>query len=294
MKRLGVIGLSDGNGHPFSFSAILNGYSDEGFANSGWPIIHEYLKKKAPEEFKSIPARVTHAWTQDPNLTEKLCIAANIPNRVSHIEDMLADVDAIILARDDFETHREIAAPILKRGIPVFVDKPLCATHTDLNYFMPYLESGQVVSFSSMRNAVELDAVKASWQQFGKVKLVQGTILNSWEKYGIHMLDAAFGLEVARPVSMQVTNGPIVKSTTIHLADGGIVQLNALGSPSPRCFRISVFGENKIEHLEITDNFGMFKRTLDKFVRILNGEDHLPDARKTIESISLLIEARNK
>ena len=26
--RVGMIGLSEGNGHPFSFSAILNGYDD--------------------------------------------------------------------------------------------------------------------------------------------------------------------------------------------------------------------------------------------------------------------------
>lgn len=144
-----------------------------------------------------------------------------------------------------------------------------------------------------MRNAVELDSIKANWQDFGKVKLIQGTILNSWEKYGIHLLDAAFGLDIASPVSLQVTNGTNTKSATIHLADGAIVQLNALGSPSPRCFRLSVFGENRIEHTEITDNFGMFKRTLDKFVKILNGDDHRPDAVRTMETISLLIEARN-
>ena len=30
--RLGILGLSPGNGHPFSFSAIVNGYDDAAFA----------------------------------------------------------------------------------------------------------------------------------------------------------------------------------------------------------------------------------------------------------------------
>ena len=30
--RLGVLGFSPGNGHPYSFSAIVNGYDDEAFA----------------------------------------------------------------------------------------------------------------------------------------------------------------------------------------------------------------------------------------------------------------------
>ena len=30
--RVGMIGMSEGNGHPFSFSAIINGYDDDGLA----------------------------------------------------------------------------------------------------------------------------------------------------------------------------------------------------------------------------------------------------------------------
>ena len=34
--RVGIVGLSEGNGHPFSFSAIINGFSDVGMAAAGW------------------------------------------------------------------------------------------------------------------------------------------------------------------------------------------------------------------------------------------------------------------
>ncbi len=32
MKSIGIIGVSEGNGHPFSYSSIINGYSPEGLA----------------------------------------------------------------------------------------------------------------------------------------------------------------------------------------------------------------------------------------------------------------------
>ena len=69
--RVGMIGISEGNGHPFSFSAIINGYSDEGLRESGWPVIYEYVRRRDPSEFGIAGLKVTHAWTQDPDTTSK-------------------------------------------------------------------------------------------------------------------------------------------------------------------------------------------------------------------------------
>ena len=55
VTRVGVIGYSAGNGHPFSFSAIINGYSEKDFLCSGWPIINSDLKKREAEEIERSP-----------------------------------------------------------------------------------------------------------------------------------------------------------------------------------------------------------------------------------------------
>jgi len=44
--RLGILGFSEGNGHPFSFGAIVNGYDDAAFARVGWDGIHAYLRAR--------------------------------------------------------------------------------------------------------------------------------------------------------------------------------------------------------------------------------------------------------
>ena len=37
---------------------------------------------------------------------------------------------------------------------------------------------------------------------YGHLKLIRGAIVLSWEKYGVHLLDAIFGITSARPVSV--------------------------------------------------------------------------------------------
>ena len=103
--KLGIIGINEGNGHPFSFSAIINGFDHEGMKNSGWDVIYNYLKIRHASEFGFDNVQVTHAWTQDPEQTKKIAKASKIPNIVVDMNDMLDEVDGVLIARDDYETH---------------------------------------------------------------------------------------------------------------------------------------------------------------------------------------------
>ena len=48
--KLAMIGMVDGNGHPFSWSAIINGrYDQQVMANCGYPTISEYLDAQSPD-----------------------------------------------------------------------------------------------------------------------------------------------------------------------------------------------------------------------------------------------------
>ena len=97
MVKLGMVGLSEGNGHPFSFSAILNGYNEKFFSEVGWPVIFNYLIRRDISEIASYDARVTHVWTQKKQITEKLSKACLISNPVDNLYDMIGEVDALLL-----------------------------------------------------------------------------------------------------------------------------------------------------------------------------------------------------
>ncbi|RAR59094.1 putative dehydrogenase [Onishia taeanensis] len=287
VTRVGMLGMSDGNGHPFSFSAIINGYSDNGMRHSGWPGIYDYVRRRHGSEFGVGDLRVTHAWTQDAEQTAALCRATSIPHAVSSPTDMLGVVEAVIIARDDHASHRPLAMPFLEAGIPVFIDKPLTLDLDELRWFTPYLESGLLMSCSGMRYAKELDAWRAGQIDHGEMRLVRGTIVNDWERYGVHLLDAILPLMPSRPISVSALPAAH-DSLIVVMGDGVPVHIDALGQV-PAMFRVELMSSHHISCFDITDNFSMFRRTLWAFWRqIVDGHPAIP-AVETVDVIRTLI-----
>ena len=290
VTRLGIIGISNGNGHPFSFSSIINGYSDSGLAASGWPGINAYVRRRDPSEFGFDGVQVTHAWTQDQEVTQKLCASSRIPHVVEAPEDMIGNVDGVIIARDDYENHLGIAQPFLKAGLHVFIDKPLSVDIDELRFFRGYLESGKLMSCSGMRYAKELDEPRSSLAAYGEIRLIRGAILNSWEMYGVHLLDAILNVVRSKPVSVVSIDAPHV-SVAVQMDDGVVLQLDALGEFC-KCFRIDIFGTKQITYHEITDNFSMFRRLLWHFAQSIKTGLPVIDSNHTLSVMQLLIAGR--
>lgn len=300
--RTGIIGFSDGNGHPFSFSAIVNGYDDGAFAAAGWPVIHEYLKRQGPERFGIGDARVTCAWTQDPDLTRRLCAACRIDTACASLQEMADQVDAVIIARDDWESHASLAMPFLEHGVAVFVDKPLAFDEHELAAFAPYLRQGRLMSCSGLRYAAELDSLRVPVGQWdtGATRVIVGTVLLGLERYGIHLIEAmaSLGAPFSEPVAvarldvrLDATHDTTHDAFLITLADGTPFILNCLG-PVAKTFHLSVFGERGHRHFDLHDNFSAFRRTLEAFFGMVRtGEPPIaPD--ETLRLMQLIGAAR--
>ena len=291
MKSFGIIGLSEGNGHPFSYGSIINGYSSEGLAASGWPGIYEYVRRRHASEFGLEGWTITHAWTQYPESTKKLCAACRIPNGVGDYREFQGKVDAVIIARDDYQTHCQMAMPFLEAGLPVYVDKPLSVEVSELRAFKPYLESGQLMSCSGMRYSRELDEPRADLAAYGRLKLIRGAIVLSWENYGVHLLEAILAVTPAHPVSVRMSPAEHA-SAVVRLDDGVLIQIDALGECA-RTFHVEFFGTQRTGAFDITDNFSMFRRMLWEFAEsIRTGRSAIPFER-TLEIMRVLIAGRS-
>lgn len=290
MKSIGIIGLSEGNGHPFSYGSIINGYSAEGLAVSGWQGIYEYVRRRHASEFGLAGWAITHAWTQDPESTKRLCAACLIPHGVADYREFLGEVDAVIIARDDHESHFQMSLPFLEAGLPVFVDKPLSLELSELRALKPYLEKGQLMSCSGMRYARELDEPRADLAAYGRLKLIRGAIVLSWEKYGVHLLEAVLAITPAHPVSVRMV--PAEHASAVVLLDDGVLfQIDAMGDCA-RTFHLELFGTQRTGMFDITDNFSMFRRMLWEFVEsIRTGHPAIPSDR-TLEIMRVLIAGR--
>jgi predicted dehydrogenase len=288
--RLGIIGMSEGNGHPFSFSAIVNGYSEPDLAESGWPMIHDYVRSRDPSDFGINGLKVTHAWTQDERVTDRLCRACLIEHPVPEPAAMIGRVDAVIIARDDHECHCDLAMPFLEAGMSVFVDKPLALDAAALRRLLPYLRAGRLMSCSAMRYARELDGAKAGLDGYGELRLVRGAILNSWEKYGVHLLDAVTGVLGRVPQWVLALDAPHM-SVAMGMEGGPLIQLDALGEGA-RVFSLDIFGSKRVSRHEITDNFSMFRRMLGHFATMAAMGRPVIDPGETIGVMRALMAGR--
>ena len=72
--RLAMLGMVPGNGHPYSWSAIFNGYDPQEMANCPYPAIPQYLGKEPKE---SVAYKIAAAAV--PELAEKTLIPIYMP-----------------------------------------------------------------------------------------------------------------------------------------------------------------------------------------------------------------------
>ncbi len=289
MIKLGLIGLSPANGHPYSFSAIINGFDDAGMKASGWDGIYNYLKQADPAEIGFDNAVISHVWTQDPEITRSICRASNIAHAVSAAQDMIGHVDGVILARDDYQAHMDMAKPFLEAGLFVFIDKPLTLDTEELAWFTPYLKSGKLMSCSGLRYATELDVLRGNpAANIGELRAIQCGVINGWEKYGIHMLDAAFGVYPdLQPKSVTRHFGE-AEIFSIEMVGGSYFSIICLGNKAP-VFSLNFLGETGSFHAQISNNFGAFRRTMLKFVeQIETGQPVIPWS-ETLRTLKILI-----
>ena len=287
--KLGVIGINEGNGHPFSFSAIINGFDDEGMKNSGWDVIYDYLKIRDASEFGFENVEVTHAWTQDPEHTKKLAKASRIPNVVESLDDMLDEVDGVLIARDDYESHYPIAQSFLEKGKFVFIDKPLSLEIAELQWFKKYLEEGKLMSCAGARYARELDEIRGNIDSFGEMKLIRGTVVNGMERYGIHMLDGIFsvtGFQVKSVTCIQAKH----TSMMLKNEDNSLIYIDALGT-SPKTLQFDFWSDQNRFHAETNDNFTMFRRLLADFIKMIRTKQPAVDPSLVIDTMKVLIAA---
>ena len=191
--RLAMLGMVPGNGHPYSWSAIFNGFDPAEMAQCPYPIIADYLGKQPKETLRIPGAQVTHIWTDDPQDAVRVARASLIPNVVARPEDVIGHVDAVIIATDRGHEHVARCRPFVEAGLPVFIDKPMVDNEADLKIFMDWVAEGrQILSSSSMRYCKEFLPWRASTHNLGPIRFASITTPKSWEGYGIHALEGIY------------------------------------------------------------------------------------------------------
>lgn len=292
MLRIGVVGMSPGNAHPSSWSAIINGVFDsERIAAMGYPAVADYLEANRPT--LGLPgATVTHVLSQSRDVSEMIAATAGIENVAADAAEMIANVDAVLLCRDDPENHAAMAKPFIEAGLPLFIDKPLCGTKQDLDYFSAEVAKGKfIMSCSSMRYASEGMAVKSGLKALGKVELVTGVGKKDWLKYGIHMLEGIVSvLNDPKPVSVR-NIGSRDRNSVQVVYEGDIQVMLHLFSDIVPTLQLSFFGQEGWRTVEIKNSYAMFRDNIIEFIRSVHEGKPRLDFEKTKRIINVMIAA---
>lgn len=270
--KLGVIGLSEGNGHPYSWSAIFNGYNPEAMEQCGFPVIPRYLEQQVWPNCQISNAEVVAIWTQDPAVSAKIATAAKIPHIVSAPEQMIGKVDAILLARDDAENHLEHAKPFLDAGLPIYIDKPIALSVESLNELYT-LERypGQIFTCSALRYSKELSIFGDEINKLGSIRQIVAFTPKSWNKYAVHIIEPVLKMvsDTDQPEHYfsDKTNKPMdgARSLKVRWRSGLETSFFATGDGiTPISIRI--IGTHGYKELQFSDTFPAFKSALEAFI----------------------------
>jgi len=288
--RIAMLGMVDGNGHPYSWSAIFNGYDETAMAECPYPAIPDYLGKQPRETLRIPNAKVTHIWTDDPADAEHVARCSLIPEVVPECTDVIGHVDAVIVATDKGHEHVERCRPFVEAGLPVFVDKPMVDNVADLKIFSDWVNEGRpILSSSSMRYAKEFMPYHVSTHDLGELRYVSITTCKTWERYGIHALESVY--PILGPGFVTARNTGTIERNIVHFTHECSADVVVVASTD----MYGAFGALTLcgtgEHVQVSfrDTFYAFQTQLKSFINYLRTGVHPFPYEETEELMRMVI-----
>lgn len=289
--RIGILGMTEGNGHPYSWSAMFNDFDPEYMKDCPFPVIPVYLGKQ-PKSTIGIPgAKITciccTGWAER-EAAEHIAKASNIPEVLDRPEDMIGKVDAVIVATDVGDEHVERCRPFVEAGIPMFIDKPLVNKEEDLRTFVEWRKNGaRFLTSSSMRYCKEFEIYYKNHYELGELMYICSPMAKKYETYGIHALEAMYPLLGQGFVS--VRNTGTYEHTVVHIKHSSGCNVNVIQGIGMVGAGMLLIGSAGSKYVECGDSYYAFKKQLDLFVHWLRtGEEPFP-FEESVELMKMVI-----
>lgn len=178
MIKVGIVGPSF-EWHMFHFTCIMNGYEYDLAIQEGKGVPRLHLGEM----------RVTRIF--DPNIenAKRLAKICQIDNVCTELDDVAEGVDAVLIVDDTTYQHQKRAPRFIKRGIPVFIDKPLSTEMDEALEILSLVEkhNSYFMSCSALRYAREAEEFKKELERSGD-QIVTAHSFAPFElvTYGIH------------------------------------------------------------------------------------------------------------
>lgn len=241
--------------------------------------------------------RVTAAYGVDDteehiNLTlEK----GNIPLSVSSMEELYKHCNAFMVLQRKGGEHLKYAEEIIKKGYPVFIDKPVCCTMEDVEKLKALSEEHSVVicGGSGLKYNKQIVELKKSIEagQFGQIK---GATINHsadidspydgiffYLPHAVEMMLELFGYD---PVSVQTTvlshnNFTVCVKYTDYM-------INLVINSTSQCY-VVINGKSSTA-VEV-DSSDIFLENMRNFVTAIKEKDITKDIGKLVKHVAVVL-----
>jgi predicted dehydrogenase len=202
-----------GSNHGTAFATTFNGWDEEKAKQHQWIFVRSQRRLEG--------ARVTRVWDPHKDWAQRLADACDIPKVCDSADECSEDVDAVILIDDGTGEQWRFAETPLKRGVPVFCDKPLAMTAKQARQIAALARKTgtKFMSASSLRFVPDILKLKEELPAIGNVHLATVACANELVYYGIHALSMAYAVLGPGAVSCRNVGQPGLNVVRVRFAD---------------------------------------------------------------------------
>jgi len=185
--KIGIIGESLGNGHPYSWSAIINGFDTNLLLEVPFPAIKEYLSKIDSKKVLSKKFKITKIYCQNTRYAEHVAKFSRIDEICSSLENFTDKLDAVIIAKDDYQNHYNLISYLVDFKLPILIDKPIATNLNDLKSILQLSSyKSQFFTSSGLYFAKEIKKFPKNLNEILRIKAITH---GPWDRYAIHIIN---------------------------------------------------------------------------------------------------------
>jgi hypothetical protein len=227
-----------GSNHGTAFATIFNGYDEEKAKTFKGTFV------KASKQLEG--GKVVKIWDPDKASATAIADICGIATVAETPEECVTDVDLALLIDDGSGAQWKYAEAALRKGVPVFCDKPLAMTAKEAASIAAVAkETGtKFMSSSSLRFVPDIVKLREDAKAIGPVRLCTVTGPGDLVYYGIHALAMAYGVLGGGVVSAHNTGREGAHIVRLRRSDDCDIVLMVGARETMRAgFSIQLFGE---------------------------------------------------
>lgn len=293
MRRLAVISAATygyldkprtpGSHHGTAFTTTFNGWDEEKAKNLEGTFI------KSGRQLEG--ARVVKLWDPDQVAAKKLAAATGVEEVAASPEAACEGVDAVLIIDDGSGAQWKYATHPLKKGVPVFCDKPLAMTAREAQSVAKLVrETGTpFMSASSLRFVPDIVKLREeTLPTLGDVHLGNAACGNELVYYGIHALSMVYAVLGPGAVSAINVGQPDANVVRLRFANHRDIVLTVGTRDWMRAgYQITLYGTKGWATVQ-PDLKNLYSYLLEDFLRLLDtGEESVP-VEEEVEVIAAL------